>query len=72
MTTRSGATYKPTVEGGREKGAAGEGAARTAEATSAPLTDRVNRTIRVVHLAPQVAGHAQQAHAALQQETTRR
>ena len=47
MTTRSGATYKPAVEGGREKGAAGEGAART-EATSAPLTDRVNRTIRVV------------------------
>ena len=43
MTTRSGATYKPAIEGGREKGAAGEGAARTeaTRAESAPLTDFV-------------------------------
>ena len=43
MTTRSGATYKPAMEGGRVERAVDEGAARTevTGAESAPLTDLV-------------------------------
>ena len=43
MITRSGAMYKSETEGGREKGAADEDAARTGatDAEAAPLTDLV-------------------------------